>query len=213
MTLADKQSAVKKLLPHFDPLLQSEIAEHALYKDIPGHTEILQQGQYVKVVPLVLKGLIKVFTRFDDKELLLYYIQPRQSCIMSFSAIMQNEPSEVYASTEEDTQAILLPVSKINGWVQQFPDINQLFLQQYKQRYSELLDTIQHVLFQKMDVRLLNYLQEKATLTGQNPLSLSHRQIAQELGTAREVVSRVMKKLETNGWVKQHTHGIEVLKK
>lgn len=211
MSPEEKRIAIKQLLPHFDPHLQEQIAEHALYKELPRDTEILQEGQYVKVVPLVIQGLIKVFTRFEDKELLLYYIQPRQSCIMSFSAIMQNEPSEVYASTEQNTEAILLPVSKISGWVHQFPDMNQLFLQQYKQRYSELLDTIHHVLFQKMDVRLLSYLQEKVRLTGHNPLNLSHRQIAQDLGTAREVISRVMKKLESNGYVKQHASTIEVL--
>jgi CRP/FNR family transcriptional regulator len=163
------------------------------------------------VIPIVTKGLIKVFTRHEDKDLLLYYIKPDETCIMSFAASLKNEPSRVYAMTEEDTSAILLPVNKISEWINQFPDFNTLFFQQYNNRYGELLDTISHVLFNKIDKRLYDYLLEKKELTNKNPLKISHRQIASELGTAREVISRVMKKLENEGKVKQHTSSIEIL--
>jgi CRP/FNR family transcriptional regulator len=103
-------------------------------------------------------------------------------------------------------------VDKVSNWITQFPDINALFFQQYNLRYSELLDTIHHVLFDKMDSRLFEYLKEKVRVTNNNPLKLSHRQIADELGTAREVISRTMKKLETENLVKQLANGIEILK-
>lgn len=202
---------LSKALAHLNPDLVSEIISSALTKEIPRDNEILRKGQYVKVIPIVVEGLIKVFTRHEDKELLLYYIRPSESCIMSFAASIKNEPSEVFAITEEDTTALLLPVDKVAIWTKQFPDINALFFQQYNLRYSELLDTIHHVLFYKMDKRLFDYLQEKASITKNNPLKMSHRQIANELGTAREVISRTMKKLETEKLVKQHSNGIEIL--
>lgn len=202
---------ISKALAHLNPNLVSEIISFGITKDIPKENEILREGQYVKVIPVVLDGLIKVFTRHQDKELLLYYIRPNESCIMSFSASLKNEPSKVFAITEEATTALLLPVDKVAGWIKQFPDINAMFFQQYNLRYSELLDTIHHVLFDKMDKRLFDYLQEKVKLTNHNPLKMSHRQIAHELGTAREVISRTMKKLETEKLVKQHSNSIEIL--
>jgi CRP/FNR family transcriptional regulator len=191
--------------------LVQEITAVSTVAEIPEKTEILRDGQYVKVIPIVLEGLIKVCTRHDDKELLLYYIRPNESCIMSFTASLKNEPSMVFAFTEEHTKAILLPVDQVSNWTKQFPDFNTLFFQQFNLRYSELLDTIHHVLFDKMDKRLYDYLEKKIRLTNKNPLKISHRQIANELGTAREVISRVMKKLENEGKLKQHTNSIEIL--
>ena len=178
--------------------------------EIPKGTEILREGQYVKVIPIVLEGLVKVFSNFNEKDLLLYYIQPKESCVMSFASSLKNDPSKVYAITEEDSKILLMPVDKVIKWIDQFPSINQLFYQQYNLRYSELLETINHVLFNKMDKRLYNFLLEKKKVTQQNPVKISHRQIANELGTAREVVSRVMKKLENEGKIKQHSQSIEI---
>jgi len=205
------EEEIKKRLLYLGNDLVSEILENAIIKEIPQDTEILRQGQYVKVIPLVLEGLIKVFSRHNEKELLLYYIEPNESCVMSFAASLKNEPSRVFALTEEDTTAILLPAEKVSKWVKQYPDINMLFFQQYNKRYSDLLNTINHVLFEKMDKRLYDYLKEKVALTNRNPLKISHRQIANELGTAREVVSRLMKKLESEKKVKQHIKSIEIL--
>lgn len=188
-----------------------EITNNAIEKQIQKDTEILREGQYVKVVPIVLQGLIKVFSRYEDKELLLYYIQPNESCIMSFSSGIKNEPSKVFAIAEEDTVALLLPIGKVIEWVKKYPDINNLFYSQYNLRYFDLIDTIQHVLFEKMDVRLYNYLVEKVRITGKNPLKISHRQIANELGSAREVITRVIKKLVADDKVIQHKNSIEIL--
>jgi CRP/FNR family transcriptional regulator len=202
---------IESSLSHLKPELVSAMKREGVLKDIPAGTEILREGQYVKVIPIVIQGLIKVLTRHDDKELLLYYIRPKESCIMSFAASLKNEPSRVFASTEEDTRALLLPVDKVSKWTAQFPDINNLFFQQYNLRYADLLDTIHHVLFDKLDKRLYDYLVEKVALTRQNPLKMSHREIANELATAREVISRTMKKLESENLIKQHSNSIELL--
>lgn len=200
-----------KAISHLSAPLIAELMSASTTQTIPAGTEILRAGQYVKVVPIVLDGLIKVYNRFEDKELLLYYIKPDESCIMSFASSLRNEPSKVFAATEEETTALLIPSNKVPNWVHQFPDINTIFYQQYNLRYSELLYTIHHVLFKKMDERLLNYLSEKADLMKTKSLKISHRQIASELGTAREVISRVMKKLENEGKVLQEGNSIKIL--
>jgi len=191
--------------------LRDDILSVSSIKTFEKNFEILKEEQYIKVLPLVLKGLVKVFSRFGEKELLLYYIQPMQSCVMSFAALLKNRPSRVFAITEEETEILLLPAEKIPGWIKNFPSFNELFYQQYDIRYADLLDAIQHILVNKMDVRLYDYLLRKAEIAGHKSLKISHVQIANELGTAREVITRVFKKLESEGKVKQSKNGIIVL--
>ncbi len=202
---------IKKYLPVFTEELMSEIANYGLIKEIPEGVEILKEGQYIKAIPIVLEGLVKVFTRMEEKELLLYYIGPAQSCIMSFSAGMSNAPSRIFAFTEDASIILLLPSDKLGKWVKQYPAINELFFQQYNLRYTEMLDTINSLLFDKMDQRLYNYLLEKSKLKGEKILTVRHKQIAGELGTAREVITRVMKRLEQEGKVRQLPEGIQII--
>lgn len=208
----DKYSTlVRQNLSFLNRELLDEILVKGIIKVFPPDTTLLREGQYVKVIPIVLEGLIKVFSSFDDKELLLYYIQPNESCIMSFAAGMQNSPSTVLAKTEAITTALLLPTNLVSDWSKKFPDLNRLFFQQYDLRYSELLETINHLLFDKMDTRVYDFLEKRVKLTDQNPIKISHREIANELGTAREVVSRVLKKLENDGRLEQLPSGIHLL--
>lgn len=197
-------------LPTLPLSLREEIQERGKIVEIPAGEEILREGQYVKVIPLVLTGLVKVFSQYEDKELLLYYIEPSESCIMSFSASLWNLPSKVFATTEDHSEILLLPVPDVNEWVKRYPTFNQLFFGQFNKRYEDLLATIHQVLFQRMDERLLRYLREKAERLGTPILDIRHHQIARELGTAREVISRVLKKLEQEQFVVQHPHGIEI---
>lgn len=190
--------------------LLDEIVETSVVSEFATGTEILREGQYVKVIPIVLRGLIKVCTRLDEKELLLYYIKPRESCVMSFAAGLKNEPSKIFATTEEPSELLLLPVEKVKTWVSGYPELNSLFFQQYNLRYTDLIDTVNQLLFEKLDKRVYVYLKEKVELTGRNPLVISHRQIATDLGTAREVVSRVIKKLEAEKKLRQFSNSIEI---
>lgn len=203
--------SLTKIFPELNSVLISEILKNSSVKEIPRGTEILREGQYVAVMPIVINGVIKVYKKYEERDLLLYYIKPQESCIMSFAAGLKNEPSNVYAETEEDTKALLIPIEKIRVWIKEYADLNALFFQQYNVRYEELLETIQDVMFNKMDKRLYDYLKEKSELLKSNPLKMSHRQIAGDLGTAREVVSRVMKKLENEGKVEQQAKGIKIL--
>jgi CRP/FNR family transcriptional regulator len=207
----DDKLIIKKNLHFLGPELMDEMLRHSLIREIPAETEILQEGQYIRVIPIVIEGLIKVYSRYEDKELLLYYIEPFQSCIMSFSASLRNEPSRIYAVTEEDTRALLLPSDRVSEWIRQFPGINTLFYQQYNIRYAELLDTIKYLLYHKLDKRILDYLVEKSRVKNEKIINIRHKQIANELGTAREVITRLLKKLEKEGKIRQHAQGIEIL--
>lgn len=202
---------IKRYLPGFDNDLLEEIAKYGLIKEVPAGVEVLKEGQYIKAIPIVLEGLVKVFTRAEEKELLLYYIGPEQSCIMSFSAGLSNTPSRIFAFTEDASALLLLPSDKLGKWIKQYPQINELFFQQYNLRYTEMLDTINSLLFDKLDQRLYNYLLEKSKLKGEKILDIRHKQIAGELGTAREVITRVMKRLEQEGKVRQLPEGIQII--
>lgn len=198
-------------LPLLSRDLLDKILTESTIQEIKKGTEILRENQYVKVLPIVIEGLVKVYSRFEDKELLLYYIEPKQSCVMTFYAALQNTPSKVFATVEEDSRLILLPVDRLPSWLKEHPDLSQLFFHQFNLRYTELLDTIGHLLLDKMDKRLYDHLSTKIQLSRQKAIKMSHQQIANELGTAREVISRVMKKLETDGKVRQSNDGIEII--
>jgi CRP/FNR family transcriptional regulator, anaerobic regulatory protein len=209
MMMAD-QELIQKKFGFLGQELLEEVMNHSQFVEIPADSEILREGQYIKVIPLVIEGAIKVFTRFKEKELLLYYIRPDESCIMSFAASMKNEPSKVFALTEVDTKALLLPISKIESWFKNYPQFNSLFFNLYNERYIDLLDTINHLLFNKLDQRVLTHLHEKEEFSGSKLIKTTHRQIAHELGTAREVISRIIKKLEKEGKLEQLADGIKL---
>jgi CRP/FNR family transcriptional regulator len=201
----------KKILSFLKPDLVEKILQESTVQEFPKGTEILRAQQYVKVLPIVLDGLVKVYSKFEEKELLLYYIEPAQSCVMTFNAALKNSPSKVFATTETDSKIILIPVKLLPVWLQEYPDFNELFYTQYNLRYSELLETISHLLLDKMDKRLYDYLKKKSALTSTNSIKMSHSQIANELGTAREVITRVLKKLENEGKVVQKAGEIKIV--
>ncbi|MCC7454478.1 MAG: Crp/Fnr family transcriptional regulator [Crocinitomix sp.] len=201
----------KKILSFLTPELLQQVLQSSTIKDIPKGTEILREEQFVKELPIVIEGLVKVYSRFDEKELLLYYIEPAQSCIMTFYAALKNTASKVYATTEENSKILLIPVQFLPAWLRDYPAFNELFYNQFNLRYTELLDTIGHLLLDKMDKRLYDHLKKKTLLMNEDFIKMSHNQIANELGTAREVVTRVLKKLENEGKIEQNSTGIKII--
>ena len=201
----------KKILSFLKPALVDKILMESSIMHFSKGTEILREQQYVKVLPIVITGLVKVYSRFEEKELLLYYIEPAQSCVMTFYAALKNTPSKVYAITEEDSKILLLPVNLLPNWLKDYPDFNELFYNQFNLRYTELLDSLGHLLLDKMDKRLNDHLKKKLEMTNSNSIIMSHNQIANELGTAREVITRVLKKLENDGKVVQKSGEIRII--
>jgi CRP/FNR family transcriptional regulator len=201
----------KNILSFLPKELQQKILSESTIQQFAKGTKILREQEYVKVLPIVIEGLVKVNSSFNEKELLLYYIEPAQSCVMSFYAALKNTPSKIFAETEEDSTILLIPVRYLPIWLKDYPKFNDLFYSQFNLRYSELLDTISHLLLDKMDKRLYDHLKRKTTLINSKSIKVSHVQLANELGTAREVVSRVMKKLEVEGKIAQNSGEIILL--
>jgi CRP/FNR family transcriptional regulator len=202
---------LKKLIPQVDTELLQFIADEAVEMDVPADTTLLKTGNYVQSVPLVIKGLIRVSRNEEDKELLLYYIHPGEMCIMSFSACCNNSASLIEAVTLEETKILLIPSVKLREWINRFPSFNFFVYEMFNKRYLDLIETIDQLIFNHLDERLFNYLNEKALLTGTKTLSITHQQIATDMGTAREVISRLLKKLERKNKIITGRNQVKVL--
>jgi len=209
--MAASLALIREYLPQLGEELSKKIAEEAEFVTIPKGSEILKEGQYIKVIPIVVKGTLKVFSRYDDKEFLLYFIQQSESCVLSFSAFLENETSKVYAVAEEETTLLAIPSERLNPWLNEHPVLHKLFYHQYHQRYGELIRMIEQLIFLRLEDRLLEYLKERSRLQSNGMVSLSHREIAADLGTAREVVSRLLRKLEKEQRIELHDQGISLV--
>ncbi len=180
--------------------LREKIINHSKLEKIPSNTVLLRQGQYVKYLPLVISGTIKVVRQESTKELLLYYIESGQSCAVSFTAYMNESKSEVKAITTVESEVILLPTQHINEWMRLYSSWQQFALSLYQKRFEDLLETVDNIAFKKMDQRLETYLIKKFE-NRDLKIELTHSQIAEDLGTSREVISRLLKQMEKEGKV------------
>jgi CRP/FNR family transcriptional regulator, anaerobic regulatory protein len=186
----------------FQTLLKDEVSTYGQLKKFPAGAVIQQEDSYIKSIPLVLNGSLKVMrTDTDGHEILLYYIIPGESCIMSFLGGIHNETSKVKAIVEEDAEILFIPVEKASEWVKKFPEWSDFIFKLYHKRFEELLTAVNAIAFQKLDMRLLQLLKQKAELYQTKEIKITHQQLADELGTAREAVSRVMKQMENEGLV------------
>jgi CRP/FNR family transcriptional regulator len=186
----------------FQTLLKDEVSAYGQLKKFPAGSVILQEDSYIKSIPLVLNGSLKVMrTDQDGHEILLYYITPGESCIMSFLGGLHNETSKMKVVVEEDAEILFIPVAKASEWVKKFPEWSDFIFKLYHKRFEELLSAVNAIAFQKLDMRLLQLLRQKAELYQTKDIKITHQQLADELGTAREAVSRVMKQMENEGLV------------
>jgi len=183
-------------------------------KDYSEGDIILDENASIRAIPIVMKGMIKVIrTEEDGREILLYYIKSGESCIMSFLGGMHNEKSIVKAEVEEDAEILFLPVDQASLFIKEHPEWLDYIFRLYHRRFEELLDIINAIAFKKVDQRLLNLLRKKSEITGSEKIITTHEQLANELGTARVVVSRLLKQLEEEGTVKLGRNKILLLKK
>ena len=204
-------NTVKKHLPYLEDELINEILNTSDEVNIPKDTVILKKGEYVKVLPIPLSGYIKVLHQQEIKDLLLYYIQEGESCIMSFSAGLENGKSKVMAIAGEDTTAIIVSIENVKLWLKKYPSINTLFYKLYNQRYEELLTTINDIVFLKLDERVYEYIKNKLDVSKTDSIKLKHREIAEDLGSSREVITRILKKLEIENKIEIKTGIIKIL--
>ena len=184
------------------PELIEKLEQNSIRKEYEAGNVILNENASIRSIPIVVKGTLKVIrTEEDGREILLYYIKAGESCIMSFLGGMHNETSKVRAEVEEDAEILFLPMDKVSLFIKEYPQWLDYIFRLYHKRFEELLDIINAIAFKKVDERLLNLLHKKSELTKTKTLNITHEQLANELGTARVVVSRLLKQLEEIGKV------------
>jgi CRP/FNR family transcriptional regulator len=197
----------------FEPELLNEIDSKAKFVSAKEGTVIFDVGQTVRVIPLLLSGILKI-TRVDDggSELLLYYVHANESCAMTFTCCMQRYPSEIRATAETDVEFIAVPISVMDEWLAKYPTWKSFVMRTIRNRFNELLQAIDQLAFQKLDERLVHYLKEKSKATGSTIINLSHGQIAEEMASSREVISRLLKKLENDKKVLLFRNQVKLLR-
>ena len=195
--------------------LQEEIAKVGQIMEFePGET-IMDYGSYVKLVPLIIEGSIKV-SREDDqtgRELLLYILESGDTCSMSFTCCMMNKRSEIRTEALENTRIIAIPIQYVDRWMTQFQSWKNFIMMSYDAKMIELVKVIDTISFHGLDDRMKNYLDSLRQSLKSNTISLSHQQIADDLNVSREAVSRLLKKMEHMGMVRLGRNQITVLLK
>jgi len=197
----------------FEPELLKEFEDNAKHISVKEGDTILDIGQTVRVIPIVLSGTLKV-SRIDDNghELLLYYVSPKESCALTFTCCMQHFPSEVKATAEDDVEFLAIPIATMDEWMMKYPTWKSFVMKSIRARFNELLKSIDQLAFQKLDERLIHYLKEKSKATGSSLINLSHEQIANEMASSREVISRLLKILENDKKLLLYRNQIKLLK-
>lgn len=184
------------------PEIRDKLTAYGLAKTFTEGDVILNENAYINAIPIVTKGNIRVLrTDEDGREILLYYIKAGESCIMSFLGGMHHDTSKVKAIAEEETEILFIPIDKVSLLIKQFPEWLDYIFRLYHKRFEELLEVVNAVAFKKMDERLLDFIKKKCEITNSHTLYVTHEQLANELGTARVVVSRLLKQMEESGLV------------
>ncbi|OQP44228.1 Crp/Fnr family transcriptional regulator [Niastella yeongjuensis] len=186
-----------KFSDFFEPALLTELEEKSMIMEVKSGDTLLNIGQAIKAIPLLATGAIKV-SRINDEgqELLLYYVREGESCAMTFNCCMLEQTSVIKGTAEEDSVLVCIPVTLMEQWMVKYPSWKKYVMTTMLSRFTEMIKSIDEVAFKKMDERLINYLKEKSDITGSTVINLTHQQIADELGTNRVVISRLLKKLE-----------------
>ncbi len=196
------------------PEIKEKLKKYGFTKKFSEDDVILNENAYIKAIPIVVSGSIKVIrTDEDGREILLYYIRPGESCIMSFLGGIHNDTSKVKAIAEESTEILFIPIDKVNELIREYPEWLDYIFRLYHRRFEELLEVVNDVAFKKMDERLLSFLRKKAEMANSSVILVTHEQLANELGTVRVVISRLLKQMEDEGMVELGRHKITLLDK
>ncbi len=196
----------------FEVGLVKEIRETAQEIKLKEGESLLNIGQIVRAIPIVLSGTLKI-SRIDDEghELFLYYINPNESCAMTFTCCMEQHSSEIRAIAEEDSTILTIPITAMDQWMIKYPSWKSFVMRTIRMRFNELLTMIDQIAFQRLDERLVHYLKEKSKATNSKVIHASHEQIAIDLSSSREVISRLLKRLEQEKKVVLYRNQIKLL--
>ncbi|WP_034921804.1 Crp/Fnr family transcriptional regulator [Gillisia sp. CAL575] len=196
----------------FEKELLEEISEVGILKDFEANEKIIEIGDSVSSMPLLLSGAIKILREDQDgDELLLYFLERGDTCAMTLSCCLGNTKSEIRAVAEMPTKLIMIPIEKMEEWTSKYKSWRNYVFESYHSRLSEMLDTIDTIAFLNMDERLLKYLRDKAKINQNELVQITHQEIAYDLHTSRVVISRLLKKLELKGTIALNRNSIKVI--
>ena len=207
----DKNYAEK--LHHFeDKNLIKEILECGKIMSFKEGDIIMDYGKKISFMPLILSGTLRVMRRDEeDREILLYYLGSNESCAMAYACCMEAKKSEIKAIAEDNVELITIPHDKLDEWLAKYPNWKSYIFNSFTQRFNELLKSLESIAFKKLDERLIKYLKNKSLVSGKSAIQLSHNQIAEEMGTSRVVISRLLKQLENDKKLVLYRNEIKLL--
>lgn len=187
------------------------ILQTAKLKKLRADDWMVDIGDPIVYMPLLLKGQLRILREDEEgHELLLYYIRPGETCAMSLTCCSGNAVSNVRAVAEEDTELLLLPIQIIDEWTTKYPSFKSFILKTYQRRFEELLNTIDGIAFHNLDDRLLQLLKQKSEKGG-SVLKTTHQELANQLNSSREVISRLLKQMERKGKIQMGRNRITLL--
>lgn len=196
----------------FEKELLDEIEEYGTIKEASAGDRIIEIGDYVTSMPLLLKGAIKILREDKDgDELLLYFIERGDTCAMTLNCCLGETRSEIRAVAETDTTLIMIPVSKMEEWTAKYKSWRHFVFESYHSRLSEMLDAIDAIAFMNMEERLMRYLRDKAKINSDENIQVTHQEIAYDMHTSRVVISRLLKKLELDHKISLQRNQIKIL--
>jgi CRP/FNR family transcriptional regulator len=196
----------------FEEKLIEEIAAVSLLRDFNEGDILIDFGDYIKKMPLLIEGAIKILREdFDEGELLLYFIEKGDTCAMTMACCMGETKSEIRAVAETKGMVIMIPVYKMEEWLGKYKSWRNYVFNSYNNRLKEMLNAIDNLAFMNMDERLMNYLIDKSKINHSNEIHTTHQEIAYDLHTSRVVISRLLKALENDGKIKLHRASIELV--
>ena len=207
------KSELKVLFPNLEEGLYDAILENAEIKEVQAGTALLKVGQNIRSTMMVIDGMVKLYQEDEEgDEYFMYYISPGQACAVSMVCSFQAEQSQVLAKAMTDVTLISIPIKFMDKWLSEFKSWHYFVIKTYRTRYEELLKTVNEVAFKNMDERLEFYLKKQVDKFGPS-IKLTHQEIANDLNTSREVISRLLKKMENNGWISLSRNEFEWIKK
>jgi len=203
---------LKETFPEFEAGLLEDIEKNAMVQEFAEGEELMKSGQNVRSTILIKKGLVKIY-REDEagNEIFMYHLQPGQACALSIMCGVQNKTSEIKATAVKPTEVYAIPINFVDQWMTKYTSWYQFVLSTYRARFQEMLETIDAIAFKHMDERLVLYLKKHATISNSKTIAVTHAQIAIELSTSREVISRLLKKLAEKGAIKVNRQNIEII--
>jgi CRP/FNR family transcriptional regulator len=206
------QESLKKMFPTFSNELIQDIENNSVIQSYKTGDVIMRTGQYINNTMLVTKGQLKIFREGENGgEFLMYYLQPGQACAVSMICATKSQTSQIMARAVDDVELIIVPLSLMEKWMTEHRSWYEFVIFTYRVRFEELLEVVDNIAFRAMDERLEFYLKRNADASGSKDLKLSHQEIATELNTSREVISRLLKKMEQRELVRLHRNHIEIL--